>query len=76
MATFDELIVWDSQVHGVVNSFEDAFSFVETLYNTPFKTSQRLEHFIQALNQTDSLKKMLQKSKKRKRTLVFCYITE
>lgn len=56
MATFDELIVWDSQVHGVVNSFEDAISFVETLYNTPFKTSQRLEHFIQALNQTDSLK--------------------
>ena len=56
MATFDELIVWDSQVHGVVNSFEDAISFVETLYNTPFKASQRLEHFIQALNQTDSLK--------------------
>lgn len=56
MATFDELIVWDSQVHGVVNSFEDAISFVETLYNTPFKASQRLENFIQILNQTDSLK--------------------
>lgn len=55
MATVDELIVWDSQVHGVVNSFEDAISFVEALYNTPFKASQRLINFIQAFNQTDSL---------------------
>ncbi|MCP5177399.1 MAG: hypothetical protein H6997_07540 [Moraxellaceae bacterium] len=55
MATFDELIIWDSQVHGAVTSFAEASSFVEALYNMPFKASQRLENFIQALNQTDSL---------------------